>query len=223
MGSVYRGAEHRLGPNQFDALLPGETHTGFSLGKAGWKYRCFYFDPPYVQTMLGAHKRCPDRSATRESASVYHALHRAHTLLERGHAELEAEALIGSALAVIFHSYDPTAVPDKPDSAKLNLVREILAAHLADQVSIQAIAQRVDLHPVYLVRAFRVKYGLPPHAFQRQLRIERAKGLLARGESIADVALAVGMADQSHLTRLFRSVLGITPAAYAAGSSRSRQ
>lgn len=72
--------------------------------------------------------------------------------------------------------------------------------------------------PSNLVRAFRGATGLPPHAYQRQLRINRAQALLRRGESPAAVAAATGFADQSHLTRTFRNALGITPAAYARGS-----
>jgi AraC-like DNA-binding protein len=52
---------------------------------------------------------------------------------------------------------------------------------------------------------------LPPHAFQLQLRVDRAKTLLARGLDIAAVAQRTGFADQSHFTRVFRRSVGVTP------------
>jgi AraC family transcriptional regulator len=66
------------------------------------------------------------------------------------------------------------------------------------------------------VRVFRDAFGLPPHAFRRQLRIQRAQQLIVEGRPLAEVAATVGFTDQSHMTRLFRSHLGVTPRAYAA-------
>jgi AraC-like DNA-binding protein len=53
---------------------------------------------------------------------------------------------------------------------------------------------------------------MPPHAFQTQLRVARARKLLREGASPASAALEVGFTDQSHLNRHFKRVLGITPA-----------
>jgi AraC-like DNA-binding protein len=56
---------------------------------------------------------------------------------------------------------------------------------------------------------------MTPHAYLRQVRVERAKEMLAAGLSISEVALAVGFFDQSHLTRYFKRILGLTPGTYA--------
>jgi AraC-like DNA-binding protein len=55
---------------------------------------------------------------------------------------------------------------------------------------------------------------MAPSDYQRQLRLRAARRLLARGHRIADVASAVGFADQSHLTRWFVRYYGITPGAF---------
>ena len=56
---------------------------------------------------------------------------------------------------------------------------------------------------------------MPPHAYHLQLRIDRAKRLLAAGSAPARVANDSGFVDQSHLTRHFRKWVGVTPGAYA--------
>ena len=66
-----------------------------------------------------------------------------------------------------------------------------------------------------LVRRFKHQTGLPPHAFQTDLRINAARELLTQGRPPVEVALACGFADQAHLTRTFRRMVGITPARYA--------
>jgi AraC-like DNA-binding protein len=65
------------------------------------------------------------------------------------------------------------------------------------------------------MRAFRAQYGIAPHAYLVQVRVNRAKRLLADGRSATEVALDAGFADQSALTRHFRRAFGVPPGAYA--------
>jgi len=62
--------------------------------------------------------------------------------------------------------------------------------------------------------AFRGETGLPPHAYLNQLRVRLARRLLDRGVTPAEVAAAVGFADQAHLTRHFKRVVGVPPGSY---------
>jgi AraC-like DNA-binding protein len=59
---------------------------------------------------------------------------------------------------------------------------------------------------------------MPPHAFQTQVRVSRAKTLLLEGWSISQVASQTGFADQSHLTRHFKRLVGVTPGRYQQSS-----
>ncbi|MGD0065190.1 MAG: helix-turn-helix transcriptional regulator [Streptosporangiaceae bacterium] len=65
-----------------------------------------------------------------------------------------------------------------------------------------------------LIRAFRSEVGMPPYAWLAQHRVARARALLDRGHGLAETAALTGFADQAHLTRWFRRVVGITPGAY---------
>ncbi|CAA9481240.1 MAG: Transcriptional regulator, AraC family [uncultured Rubrobacteraceae bacterium] len=56
---------------------------------------------------------------------------------------------------------------------------------------------------------------MPPHAYQTQARLDRARSLLLRGWPPARVARETGFADQSHLTRRFKRLVGVTPGRYA--------
>jgi AraC-like DNA-binding protein len=66
----------------------------------------------------------------------------------------------------------------------------------------------------YLTRAFRAQYGLTPHAFLMNQRIQYARGRLRRGHAIAEVALDAGFADQAHFQRTFKQFLAATPGHY---------
>jgi AraC-like DNA-binding protein len=67
-----------------------------------------------------------------------------------------------------------------------------------------------------LLRGFAHEMGLPPHAYRMQRRVALARQWIARGATLADAAAAAGFADQSHMTRAFVRLLGVTPANYAA-------
>ena len=78
-------------------------------------------------------------------------------------------------------------------------------------VSLDELAAVAGIGKFRLIRLFRERIGLPPHALQIAHRIHRARRMLEGGASIADAA---GFADQSHMHRHFRSGLGITPREY---------
>jgi AraC family transcriptional regulator len=99
--------------------------------------------------------------------------------------------------------------------ASMRRARELLEDEALQDLGIDAIAREAGVHPVYLARAFRHHFGLTPGEFQRRARLDRAAALLRSGKvPVNEVALACAFADQSHLTRTFRTVYGIAPAAY---------
>jgi AraC family transcriptional regulator len=77
------------------------------------------------------------------------------------------------------------------------------------------LAGVVGLSEFHFARKFRTEFACPPHAHLMRKRIERAKSQLARGNiPLKFVAASSGFSDQSHMTRLFRRLLGVTPAEY---------
>lgn len=77
------------------------------------------------------------------------------------------------------------------------------------------LARLANMSAWGLSRAFARAYGLPPHSYGMLRRVDRAKSLLARGLPAAQVAAETGFADQSHLTRRFKRLVGLTPGRYA--------
>ena len=84
----------------------------------------------------------------------------------------------------------------------------------ARDVSLNDIAEAVHLSPFHVARLFKQALGISPHQYLIQVRVHSARSLLlagSGGRSLAEVATAVGFADQSHLTRHFKRLLGLTP------------
>lgn len=95
-------------------------------------------------------------------------------------------------------------------------VRDRLHDAGARTPSLRELARAFDVHPTYLARAFRRRYGCSIGDYARRLRVERAARRLARRspQGLSGIALDEGFADQSHLTRTFRAHTGMTPGTY---------
>jgi transcriptional regulator GlxA family with amidase domain len=96
-----------------------------------------------------------------------------------------------------------------------DLALRLLREDSAGDIPVVALARSCGLSRSHFIRAFKISMGLPPHHWLMRHRIERARELLARtNESIAEIAISCGFADQSHLTRVFRALVGVSPAAW---------
>lgn len=94
-------------------------------------------------------------------------------------------------------------------------VRDYLLTHVAEPACLDQLARVALLSKFYLLRAFVAEYGISPHAYQMELRLARARTLLAQGTPLSYAAYEAGFADQSHLTRRMRGAFGFTPGAFA--------
>lgn len=91
-------------------------------------------------------------------------------------------------------------------------VRDLVEANLDGDVSIDQLAAECRLSTRHLSRAFRQTMGMPPHRWLLHVRVQRAKTHLRQPDlGLVDVARLCGFADQSHFTRIFTQVAGVSP------------
>lgn len=123
-----------------------------------------------------------------------------------------------AVVAHVAHRYGSMkALPARGGLAPWQLRRamEILDAHIEGDISPEWLAYECGLSPSHFARAFRASTGLPPHRWLLQRRVDRAKNALTNtGMSLVAIALSCGFADQSHFTRVFSRLVGISPGAW---------
>lgn len=221
----YQGGIHRAPVNSIVIVHPGEVHTGHAGIPEGWKYSMFYPDIPLLQQAISGltDQACsipyfPNPVIRDEELA--HQMRRLHVALEQSESRLERESrfLWTFAQLVIRHADRRPWIP--PLGNENQLVRRILAhlhTHYASTISLDDLATIVHLKPLRLLRVFQREMGLPPHNYLVQVRVARAKQLLATGMPIVQVAFETGFTDQSHLNRHFKRLVGTTPGQYAAG------
>lgn len=109
----------------------------------------------------------------------------------------------------------------RADRKVLQALREHIAAHPDEDLTLAALARRAGMSASCFSRWFRDQTGMTPHAFVLEARVARAKALLRESDlPLIDVALAVGFSSQSCLNVTFRRRAGITPAEYRAEFSK---
>ena len=96
----------------------------------------------------------------------------------------------------------------------LRRVQDHITANLGQKITNEALAQVANLSPSHFARAFKDSQGVAPHRYILECRVKRTQELLATELSLSEIAVEVGFSDQSHLTRWFREVVGVTPGSY---------
>jgi AraC-like DNA-binding protein len=218
----YGGQVLRAGPGAVALLDPEVVHTGHAVTSAGWSYRVLYPEVSVVSDVagqLGWRRGTPGFPQTvhydARSAALLRSAHRA---AEHGD-QLASSSLLTTALAGLLsaHARAGTVVsvpPARRAPASVRAVADLLEERLTDPPALAELAGLTGLSQFALLRAFRAETGLPPHAYLNQQRVRRARALLDQGITPADVAFQTGFADQAHLTRHFKRVVGVPPGAY---------
>ncbi|BAU12982.1 transcriptional regulator, AraC family [Leptolyngbya sp. NIES-3755] len=111
----------------------------------------------------------------------------------------------------------PAKTPAAQRLSKVMLNRAIayIQDHLDQEIQLSDLAQHLGLSSCYFASLFKQSTGVSPYQFVIQRRLQKAQELLKTTHfSIAEIALHCGFSSQSHLTKLFRQQLGLTPTAY---------
>lgn len=225
----YRGRDFHTAAGGLGIIPPGEPHRLTHIA-AALDFKILLVEPPALDEAareLRGDARAPDLRLFVRDPLLAAELARFHAALLDGSTALERQTRLALALKLILTRAveDEGAAPARVDDpAAVRRAREYLDEHWARDISLDELARAAHASKFHLVRTFRARMGLPPHAYQIELRMGRARDLLSRGFPVSHVAFETGFADQSHFHRHFRRLMGMTPGEYAraAGARRTR-
>lgn len=211
----YRGSDHLAPPDSLVLMNPDELHTGRAETVGGWRYRMIYVDADVARGFTGGSDWSFD-AAVAEDAPRARCVGRLLAALWCCDEPLAFD----STLAKIFDTLRAHArigrKPVQEAAHRFDAVFEFMRAHLADRLSLDALATVAGLSPFHFLRTFKAQHHATPQQALMALRLFDAKRRLAAGEAPAAVAAASGLADQAHLTHAFVRRYGVTPARYRA-------
>lgn len=203
-------AEARTG--QLLVVPAGLSHACPDLGESEYLMVSI---PPEAFAAAGLCPGLPSGPGAVDDPARFGDVLRLAELAEHSASTLERQAAL---LAVMEPLCGESARPDQPaEPERIAAVRRHLEAHAAEDVPLADLAALAGCSPCRLNRAFSRVVGMPPHEYQMLRRVRLAKEAIRGGLGLAESAAAAGFSDQSHLTRCFRKVMGMTPGVFAAG------
>jgi AraC-like DNA-binding protein len=225
---IERGAE-QFRCNGVDCLAPagsvvlvppGALHTGQRGCEAGWSYRVFYPTPQLLGALMAEWRDGADAppvfgSMVLHDPPLFQAFRRLHLLLHNDACALRRASAWRTAMGALLLRHARLA-PRRlgRETSAVRRAQDLLRADAGATLGLADLASAVGLSPWYLNRVFARDVGLPPHAWRNQWRLAQAKTLLRHGQATAEIAAALGFADQAHLHRHFKRAFGVTPGVY---------
>jgi len=219
----YRHTHYNMPAGTVIVINPGELHTGEAANEQGWTYRMLYPQATLLQRIASELADQP-RDIPFFSSPVLFDDYLAklvlnmHIILEDENSPLiERQSSFWWAMSQLItrHADDPP--PEREINEERNCVKKVrtyIETHYDEDLRLDQLAALVNLNACHMLRLFAGTVGMPPHAYLTYVRARQAKRLLAVGVSIADAACLTGFVDQSHLTKRFKRVYGITPGQY---------
>ncbi len=231
IGLIHQGAQKSLsgrgmveaGAGDMITVNPGEVHDGMPIGDAGRSWRMLYFDPIVIADAMEDISQSRTRAAEFTAPVFRDARISRHfqalfgvvtTTKPCDRTEMLGEECLLSLLADAMRAHDGQG-PAEPVPAAIARAQSLIDDDPAAAITLADLAEVADLSRFQVVRGFAKSFGLTPHAYLVQRRIDMVRRLIARGMPLAEAAAEGGFADQSHMTRIFARKYGLSPGAYA--------
>jgi AraC-like DNA-binding protein len=228
IGAIAAGAEtltvagdsHLAAKGSVLRLHPGEVHANATVGADELRYEVLYIPEATLLRFFGDDAPGEVRFATPvvRDPGLHRLVRRAHMVLAAADAgRLAQESAMGDLAQRIGVCATDRAAAGAAPSAAVAQARGYIDDHPFDNFGLYDLSRLTGVSAFHLVRTFKRAVGLSPLAYRNQRRIAAARQRLVDGQPTAQVALDLGYADQSHFTRHFQRLVGISPQRYARG------
>lgn len=201
-------------------INPGEVHDGEPGTQEGFRYRMMYPSEVLITEILrgagfsGTPVRFP--SATVDDPAWTHEFIRFHRAIERtdGLCELWVRQRLSALLGSLFARWGKkpgTVTPETGNERAIRRAADYIRDNAAGGVLLRDAAAVAELSQFHFLRMFTKVFGTSPHEYRMLRCVELARASILQGLPLARASLDAGFADQSHCTRWFRAVYGVTP------------
>ena len=214
-------AQYRVAQGTVVLMNPGDVHACNPIADQPWSYRMLYVDTPWLAALqrtlgfaAGSGFRPLATTHTRDPG-LFAGLNALYETLTDGQvAPGQKQSAAVAFFTRVLQSLSPAPAEVHAANHKLERAAAFIREHCTDALKLDDICRAADLSPSYLIRAFKQHYGMTPHGYLINRRIQFARHQLRQGHLIADVALEAGFADQAHFQRAFKQYLAATPGHY---------
>lgn len=224
IGAITGGcSEYLTGGDRFQAvegtvvlMNPEVVHACNPMDGQPWSYRMLYADTGWLADIQGLPAFQPVASVISRDPDLYADLMALFDLLfDDGAGPAAKEAGARRFFTGLTGRVEGPGASVTDEHAALAQAADYITRNCTRDLRVEEVAAAASLSPSYLIRAFKARYGLTPHAYQTNQRIRMGQDGLRQGQAIVDVALDAGFADQAHFQRVFKAHVAATPGQYA--------
>lgn len=204
-------------------INPGVVHACNPIADQPWSYRMLYVDTPWLtalQQQAGFSQGPgfqPYSTPLSNDPQLFARVNQLYAvLLDEQLSSLDKQQQVADFFRTLHQHLEPASPPLPEPRHKLERAADYIRDNCTRALKMHDICQAAELSASYLNRAFKQQYGMTPHAFLVNQRVQLACLRLRQGAAIAEVAAEAGFADQAHLQRAFKQHLSATPGQYRA-------
>jgi AraC-like DNA-binding protein len=214
---------HLVRPGELVAWNPSARHAGWAVDGRAWTSALMVVEAADLRALASDPEADPLADVAFPEPVVAapdlaDGFLRLQAALASPSSRLERDERLAEWLHAIVARASPRRRTRTPLTARDDRALRLACEYLADRpernVGLDELAAAAGVGKFRLIRLFRERTGLAPHALLLAHRIRSARRLIEAGETIAATAAATGFVDQSHLHRVFRRSLGVTPGEY---------
>ncbi|TQI79601.1 AraC family transcriptional regulator [Serratia fonticola] len=226
--STYINGDQHLQVNTGDVVIinPQQAHGCNPIGDRRWSYIMFYIDTRWLATLQQENSGnrtgefIPFAEVVSHNNALFSGLNQLyHILTDTEACHLEKQIALVDYFSNLPSRLGMATLAPLEANAKLERAAAFIRTHCTESLTLEEICQASALSPSYLIRSFKKRYGMTPHAYLVNQRIQYGHRLLKRGVPIAMAANESGFADQAHFQRTFKQLLAATPGQYQTPSA----
>ena len=217
----YRGAMQDCLPGECHILHPDELHDGGAATEDGFGYRIVYIDPGLIRDALGGRAALPFvQSPVVKPSSLPGGLPLDVWEIDSDVDEMSRVDIAIRLANLLTSSCGETIATGALAGAAVSRVRDLIAARPARRHALSELERVAGLDRWTLARQFRAMFGTSPTRFRTFRQLDQVRRLIAGGVPLAQASADAGFADQSHMSRHFKTAYGLTPAAWVSLTAR---
>lgn len=217
---ICQGKEYIINPGDLLLFNPYDTHSCEQIDGKTLDYRCINVTPDVMKKAVfdinGSESLPRFNRNVVQASEVVSSLKELHLQILNGEHEFKKEELFLYLLEELMHDHSNlssfSSAADTSDEIKT--ICSYLEENYKKKITLDELSQLIGWSKYRLLRSFIKQKGISPYSYLETIRINQAKKLLEQGKKPIDVSFLTGFSDQSHLTKFFKSQVGLTPKQY---------
>lgn len=205
---------YELTDKTFLIIPPAIVHRCNPTNLNNWNFRMLYINPHWFESAFNIESNHLKFLSIKLHGHVYSTIIELLNNLEKNTFDIEDESKLLEYMSLLIDVNPICKNYNLINLKQVDKIKEFLCHHYLNNITLNNLVEVSGISKYYLIRQFENCYGLSPHKYLTNLRINHSKKLLKTNKLFVDIALESGFYDQSHFTKCFKEYTGITPKKY---------